>query len=136
MKLLIKRFSHEDKQTLGNAIVFNNRNGIEHTFKTLELPWKDNQKQISCIPTGTYKVKKRTSQKYKEHFHVLGVPGRSYILIHHGNYYDDILGCILPGIKHADIDGDGYRDVTSSRTTMKKLLSLLPNEFEMVIENQ
>jgi len=53
MKLLIKRFSHEENQTLGYAIVFNENNGVQYTFSTLELPWKENAKRIShCLLNG------------------------------------------------------------------------------------
>jgi hypothetical protein len=102
-------------------------------FKTLELPWKENAVQASCIPKGVYETVKRNSIKYGEHFHLLNVPGRTWILIHHGNYYRDVLGCILPGRTHADIDGDGYSDVTHSKQTMQRLNELLPASFKTVI---
>tara|TARA_R110001606_G_scaffold127073_1_gene261101 strand:+ start:1179 stop:1589 length:411 start_codon:yes stop_codon:yes gene_type:complete len=135
MKLLIKRFSHEENQTLGYAIVFNENNGVQYTFSTLELAWKDNAKRMSCIPVGTYVVKKRWSEKYKDHFIVQDVPNRSYILLHSGNYNRHTLGCILCGKEHLDINGDGERDITSSKATMKKLNEVLSEQFEMVIEN-
>lgn len=136
MKLLITRFSHEENQTLGYGIVFNDSNGVQYTFSTLELPWKENARRISCIPVGEYKVVKRWSEKYKNHFHVLDVPNRSYILLHSGNYNRHTLGCILCGKSHLDINGDGERDLTSSKPTMKKLNEILPDEFTMVIENR
>ncbi len=135
MKLLIKRFSHEENQTLGYGIVFNDNNGVKYTFSTLELPWKDNARRISCIPVGEYKVTKRWSEKYKNHFLVNDVPNRSYILLHGGNYNRHTLGCILCGKEHKDINGDGERDITSSKPTMKKLNEILADEFTMVIEN-
>ncbi|QNF35872.1 hypothetical protein HUW51_17135 [Adhaeribacter swui] len=110
---------------LGSQVIYN--------CKTLELPWLQNKSKVSCIPTGTYQVRKRNSPKYGDHFHVLDVPGRDYILIHHGNYYTDILGCILPGQNFSDINGDGLRDVTNSKNTMKMLLSLLPDSFTLII---
>lgn len=133
MKVLLKRFIHEDKQTLGDLYV---KDGDEEVFscKTLELPWLDNQVKISCIPEGEYKVEKRNSPKYGDHFHIQDVPGRTYILIHHGNYYTDILGCVLVGKIHTDINNDGLRDVTSSKDTMKKLNQILPDEFEIEIQ--
>ncbi len=121
-----------NKQTLGVMSVYDSGHNV-FVCKTLELPWKDNQQNISCIPTGKYKVKKRTSEKYGEHFHVLGVPNRSYILIHPANFVRQLRGCIAPGEKHIDIDGDGNFDVTSSKKTMRKLLALLPDEFELTI---
>ena len=139
MKVLIKRFDYDTEQTLGDLIVFNERNGIEYTCKTLELEWKDNEKRVSCIPEGEYLVRKRWSKKYGNHFIVLEKDGshvknRSYILIHHGNYNRDILGCILVGNNHIDIDGGGFKDVTSSKKTKGELNELLPDNFEMVID--
>jgi len=101
--------------------------------KTMELPWLGNANRISCIPVGTYKVERRRSQKYGIHFHVTGVPKRSLILIHHANYYHDLLGCIGVGATHADIDQDGYLDITSSKAKMKELLRILPQTFDLVI---
>ena len=66
---------------------------------TLELPWKDNAEDVSCIPTGTYKVILARSPKFGPNIpHVLDVPGRSDILIHPGNTVADITGCICPGL--------------------------------------
>lgn len=139
MRVLIKRFDYDTEQTLGDFFVFNERNGIEYTCKTLELEWKNNERRVSCIPEGGYLVRKRWSKKYGSHFIVLQkdgnhVEGRSYILIHHGNFNRDILGCILVGENHIDIDGDGFRDVTSSKKVMQELNEILDDEFEMIIE--
>jgi hypothetical protein len=53
---------------------------------TKEPAWKNNQKNISCIPEGTYNVRPRSpseSRKFKtKHFWVENVPGRTAILIH------------------------------------------------------
>jgi hypothetical protein len=131
----IIRFKHDTIQTIGRGEVYISGYKV-FDFFTLELPWLDNQREISCIPVGDYACKKRHSQRYENHFHVLNVPNRSYILIHHGNYFKDTLGCILPGKTLADIDGDGYRDVTHSKQTMAKLNELLPDEFEVKIINE
>ena len=129
MNAILVRKEKSDKQVLGELIIYD-ANGLEvFTCKTLELPDKDNEKYVSCIPEGKYTVVPRKSKKYKEHFHVTNVPNRSYILIHFGNYYTDILGCILVGTAHTDINGDGYRDVTSSSATMKKLVKAAPDGF-------
>ena len=127
-KLVLTRIEKDDKQTLG----FLSANGKE-ICKTLELADKGNQRRISCIPLGTYKVIPRFSEKYKKHFHVTNVPGRDYILIHKGNYHTDILGCILVGLSHAYINKDAYKDVASSGVAMTKLLKLYPKGFELEI---
>jgi len=99
------------------------------------LPWKNNERNISCIPLGIYDVKKRTSKKFYNHFHVLDVPNRSFILLHHGNYYTDIRGCILVGQDIEDINGDGNEDVVNSKLEMKSLLALMPDTFKLHIAN-
>lgn len=121
MHIVITRNKNEDKQTLGNLSCRN--------FKcyTLELPWKNNKRGVSCIPVGKYKVVKRSSEKYGNHLHILDVKGRSFILIHSGNYHTQIQGCILVGDNLVDINKDGYKDVTNSTKTLEKLVNMLPN---------
>jgi hypothetical protein len=48
-------------------------------FFSLEPAWKNKERNQSCIPPGRYKVVKRNSPKFGDHFHVLNVPGRDYI---------------------------------------------------------
>lgn len=133
MKAILTRTFFEKKQTLGEFRLEQNGK-VLFECKTLELPWLNNQQQKSCIPAGTYQVVTRFSPKFKNHFHVLDVPNRSYILIHPGNYYTDILGCILVGDRLTDINGDGYRDVLNSKITLSKLLKLAPEGFELEIK--
>ncbi|MEO6901532.1 MAG: DUF5675 family protein [Bacteroidia bacterium] len=130
LSLEINRLSDDGKQTLGNLNVI----GASFSCKTLELPYLDNKFQVSCIPCGTYIVKKRWSLKFGNHFHVTNVPNRSFVLIHFGNYYTDILGCILVGDAFKDINHDGLKDVTNSKVTLKKLYEIMPNEFKLVIK--
>ena len=129
MKVIIKRTMQDDYQTLGELIIPD----AGYSCKTLELPWKNNERRESCIPEGTYQVEKRFSDKFKHHFHILEVPDRDFILIHHGNYKRDVKGCILVGNDYFDIDGDGHMDVTSSKKTMQALNEILPDAFELEI---
>lgn len=123
-----------DKQTIGLLTVYHNLIKVFSCF-TLELPWVDNKQNISCIPIGIYTVVKRTSDKYGLHFHIKDVSDRSYILIHQANFIDQLRGCIAVGDKLTDINGDGLRDVTNSKSTMNKLLNVLPNSFQLEIVN-
>jgi hypothetical protein len=100
---------------------------------TIELPWKENKTSISCIPTGTYKLALRTSQKYAQHIHILQVPNRSFILIHPGNYVHELRGCIAVGDKRIDINADGIPDIANSKKTMKTLLSFVTNQSTLTI---
>jgi hypothetical protein len=101
---------------------------------TLELPWADNENRRSCIPPGrggeaiTYRAKRHESPRYGETLYLPGVPGRSEILVHAGNYISDTLGCILVGVQFRDLDGDSLTDVTSSRQTLGVLLQKIDGE--------
>lgn len=133
MFLLIERTYHNDR-TLSNVKIFDEVQGeVIYECKALELPWRNNERQVSCIPEGMYKTKKRISAKYDEHFHLLDVPNRSWILIHHGNFPEDVLGCILVGRNHVDLDGDRLYDVSHSKVTMGHLNEYLPDVFNTVI---
>jgi hypothetical protein len=129
--LHIKRLKDTDKtQTLGELTVI----GDIFKCKTMELEYNDNKKRISCIPCGTYIVKKRTSDKYKEHFHITDVPNRDFILIHNCSYSRQLLGCIGVGEAFIDLDKDGLKDITNSKVTLKKLYDLMPDKFKLTIE--
>lgn len=128
MTIELQRIKHTKNQVLGKLKV---SPGLY--FDTLELPWRNNAPRVSCIPAGRYDLVKRNSPKYGDHFHVLNVPNRSYILIHHGNYNRDTLGCILVGIGVKDINGDGELDVLNSRAAMKRLNALMPNKSVLII---
>jgi len=134
MKVLIERYPSEEKQTLGNLYVLDKLDSIQFKCVTLELPWKKNKRRVSCIPLGEYRVIKHTSPKFGKCFWIRDVEGRSEILIHKGNFYTDILGCILVGIDFIDIDNNGILDVTSSKDTMDELLKILPDGFKLEIK--
>lgn len=101
----------------GNKILFD--------CKTLELPWIDNNRRVSCIPAGKYKAIKHVSPKFGNCLWLKDVPNRSEILIHPANYVHQLLGCIALGNKHIDINRDGLIDVADSKATVNKLLDLI-----------
>ena len=88
---------------------------------TIELPWLQNQKQISCVPEGEYVLEKRFSPKFQWHLHLKNVPGRDLILIHPANdAKKELLGCITPVTKLTGI-GKG----NSSRKAFERLKALV-----------
>ena len=93
MKLTLKRNDTNDDGTDGQIRM---PSGL--IIFTLELPWKNNQDNISCIPYGIYTCKKIKSPKFGVCYEVLNVPNREKILIHWGNFLKDILGCIEIGL--------------------------------------
>lgn len=133
MRIQIKRNAYTSKQVTGKLTVFDSNNKEVYQCFTLELPDLNNQPKKSCIPQGCYKVKKRTSPKYGPHFHITNVVNRDLILLHVGNYFTEILGCVLIGTGLADLNGDGQIDVTNSKKAMVKLLELMPAEFDLQI---
>jgi hypothetical protein len=100
----------------------------------LELPYRDNAPNISCIPAGVYSYFKRNSPSNGDVLELVNVPKRTNVQIHKGNYTRNVLGCILVGASIADIDGDGIPDVTSSGKTLSELLALVDNEGTISIE--
>lgn len=95
-------------------------NGSE-ICKTIELPWKENASRISCIPEGTYVLRKRFSPRFQWHFEVVGVRGRSAILLHPANdALRELKGCIAPVLRHTG-EGKG----SSSRIALERLKDLL-----------
>ena len=123
----IKRIYHTDC-TIGTIVFGDNR------YFTLELPWLDNQVNISCIPPGLYEAQYRNSPSNGDVIELKDVPGRTYIQIHAGNYTSQILGCILVGESLKDINSDGIIDVTNSNKTLTKLLNWAgKDEFELEV---
>lgn len=100
---------------------------------TLELPWRGNQPNISCVPEGTYRVTKYQSPTKGPVLLLHDVPGRTYIEIHAGNFIRQIEGCVLvgDGLKHLDVDG--VPDVTNSRAALDRLLAAVPDETTIEI---
>jgi len=114
--LILNRFCSDNGGTHGLFIY--NRAPVCHS---LELPWLGNIPNQSCIPPGTYPLKKIIHPRFSSSFSLENVPGRSGILIHPGNSLVDIRGCILPGL---DYNSD-TRLLQNSRLALFRLVSLL-----------
>ena len=88
---------------------------------SIELPWKDNKRGISCIPEGSYTLLTRYSQQFGWHLWVMDVPGRSMILIHPANdAAKELRGCIAPVSKVTGVGKGSY-----SRLAMMQLRKLV-----------
>ncbi|MGH9351264.1 MAG: DUF5675 family protein, partial [Terriglobia bacterium] len=84
------------------------------TFYSIELPWRDNHPDLSCIPPGEYELRRYISPKHGKtfcfHNPVLGVwalpamipagivGARSLSEIHAANWADELLGCVGLGL--------------------------------------
>ena len=105
---------------------------------TMEPNWLDNRIGLSCIQEGVYDVhylKKSASGKYKDAYHVVGVEGRTGILIHKGNVASDTQGCILPGRRHGKLGG--RKAVLDSSGAFRDLHKLVGRQsFTLEVKNE
>jgi len=111
--------------------------------KTMELPWKENRSNISCIPEGTYQVVKQPPKEDRPYpyFRFKKVDGRginpankmSTILIHKITYVSGLKGCIGVGTSFADFNKDGVPDMADSTKALEHLHDVLPDEFTLII---
>jgi hypothetical protein len=124
MHLILDRRTTSDQGTFGKMI------GEGFSMYTGELPWRENQQGISCIPGDvSYDGKIVCSHKFGEVYMVLNVPERSAILIHSGNLCGDrtkgfgshVLGCILLGNMLGIINGQ-QRAVLDSKAAVRRFM--------------
>jgi len=133
VNLLIIRDTFTKESTIGKLFI----NG-ESFCDTLENPWLNNQRNISCIPEGQYKVRLRLARESatRDYLHLLvqDVPNRDWILFHRGNTAKDTSGCILVG------KGREQDVVNNSRLAMdlviKEILNLGGENINLIIKNK
>lgn len=93
---------------------------------SLELPWRNNQPSVSCVPVGVYECTWVKSPRFGWVYALRDVPGRTHILMHAGNwagngslgFRSDVEGCILLGQKAGRLLGQ--RAVLSSRLAVQR----------------
>lgn len=123
----LNRFFYGNDCTLGGLNITADDGGYNtanhEPIYTLELPWRDNQRRISCIPGGWYECQPFDGSRFKNVWQVMNVPGRTYILFHAGNRPRDIEGCILVGLKQGKLSGD--RAVLHSRRAMDMMRDII-----------
>jgi hypothetical protein len=87
----------------------------------VELPWRNNEPGVSCIPAGLYAAKLTESPRNGTVYELQGVPQRSDIQIHSANFAHQLKGCMAPG-KEIETFKGGIKGVTFSRVTFGMLM--------------
>lgn len=116
---------------------------------SLELPYRDNKSNISCIPCGEYNVSLRYSPHFKKNLYCLsGVPNRNFILIHGANFAGDeamgyqthLQGCISLGYSKGKAQNkykQMQRCIFSSQPALRDFMDELDGqEFILRIQNE
>tara|TARA_R110001583_G_scaffold33628_3_gene113541 strand:- start:111 stop:521 length:411 start_codon:yes stop_codon:yes gene_type:complete len=133
INLLILRDTFSDESVIGELFL----NG-ERFCDTLELPFRDNQRSISCIPTGEYKVRLRLPRESatRDYVHLLvqDVPNRDYILFHRGNSAKDTRGCILVG--QGSQQDVVYNSTLAMDLLIKEIINLGGKDIKLIIKNR
>ena len=128
--------TYERRQTTGLLHCYF-KDYLIRTFHTLELPYLDNRIRVSAISEGKYEVIKRVgTDSYSlsyDHFHILDVENRSWILIHRANYVSELKGCIAVGMAKMDINADGLEDTLHSKDALDLLYQIMPDKFLLKI---
>ncbi len=133
INLLILRDTFSNESTIGELFV-----NEERFCDTLELPWRDNQRSISCIPVGEYKVRLRVARESatRDYLHLLvkDVKDRSHVLFHRGNTAKDTRGCILVG-------RGSQQDIVHNSTLamdllMQEIIFLGGENINLIIKNK
>ena len=132
-KVHLIRTQYSKDNTLGILEVEDKYNAV-YVCNTLELPWRKNQRGISCVPPGSYRLVYEYSPKFKRMLWELkGVPGRSECKFHTANYVHQLNGCIAPGVHYIDMDGNGVLDITNSAKALDGLHEALKDITETII---
>lgn len=140
------RFAEIEGATLGAWILprWTNLNGVTGALAipTLEPPWKDNARDESCIPAGSYQLVPILCPEHGATWRFVGgsvgdfaLAERTKVEPHTGNTLIDTKGCPLPGMAFGRVQG--MIAVVNSRPAMEILREALPRDraFPLTIRN-
>lgn len=104
---------------------------------TLERPWLNNERNISCFPDGDYICKRVNSPTFGNTFEITNIPGRSECLFHCGNIMDDSHGCTVLGEQYEYIfvekKGIGRNGVQASGKAFSEFLERTKDIDEFIL---
>lgn len=140
--VLQRLFQDPIKGTLGKIDFPVGPRAIRRIY-TLELPWKGNRANVSCIPRGLYRCQwdDGGTGRFNDNWQILGIPDRQAIEIHRGNFLRHTKGCILPGLSYSKDhlspnSGNEEFAVWQSKDAMKVLRGRLGGkDFDLIVRD-
>ena len=119
------------KQRLGIHLVVNEAGNVVYDGHSLELGWRNNKRNVSCIPTGIYPLKLEYSPKFKRHlWEAYNVPNRSECKFHNGVTFKHSNGCFLTGKTAFDLTGDNFADMINTRDALQEFHDAMGSDTE------
>lgn len=134
IQVTLYRIGEFDEQTYG-VLAIGEGGNARPRFVTIEDIWRENERNVSCIPPGSYTCREYSSPTFGETYIVDRVPNRSGILFHAGNSHEDTRGCILVGSSYAaELGSSG---IVNSKLGFAKFLRLLKGvkEFTLTVKD-
>lgn len=104
---------------------------------TIELPWRNNLRMVSCIPEGRYRLFRHHFPKHGDQLGIASVPNREAILIHPGNdARKDLRGCIAPVTKHTEPGMGIHSRIAQRRLLRSRVLVPHKNQYQKTTANR
>jgi hypothetical protein len=123
---IIYRFEKTDKGTISANLINTGDESFNQFGYNIELPYRDNRINVSCILSGFYPFKKIIRPNGEEAIEIQNVLNRTNVLAHSGNYMKDTKGCILPNISYSYTKETRTPYGITSRPQVKQILNALP----------
>ena len=149
MKASLIRMSSSDQGTFGKLSLSADDGSFLGEWVTVELPWRDNAPQRSCVPVGDYMAKWLWSESHKQFlYHLQDVPNRSGVEIHAANFggntalgwHSDLLGCIALGKTVGPLqnpEGRMQQAVLASRIAMQEFTNATAGvDLQLTIQDE
>ena len=129
MKIVcILRDKVDNIECLGALIVIE-KGRVLFNSHVLERGWNDNQKNVSCVPEGTYDLRLEWSPKFQmDLWEAYGVPKRSECKFHAANFWNELNGCFSPGEARFNIGRDKELDMIYSTDMLTLFMDAMGND--------
>lgn len=125
---IIYRFEKTGKGTISVNLIDTGDTSYNQFGYNIELPYINNNINVSCILSGIYNFKKIIRPDGTEAIEILNVVGRTHVLAHVANFMKDIKGCIAPNVNYSYTKETKTPYGISSRVQVKQLLRALPTK--------